>query len=747
MKTASQVHVWHPVPAWCILKAICMESLEAAGQTLGLTFTTEESDEGRFHVLHGDIEPATVTVTTLPADHAHSDTTVLLELDFTGGRDDSAVREHILGSPELVDVIAAVTDVPLTELTLDVEDREARLGVDLRMPLTKLNGPTLTRLITAFVQAGTHGALPLRRRCSVCGDPEPRNADRWRHMTCRICRSCRVDLEQAAEQQAPQEAGDGPSLMHIDGREFRQRMEALRITYESSPRAYWMRLVGWVLIGQGAMLGLTFGLLGLVLLILASVWLVIKSRAWIMMKVVLVKGAKLLIAAVAGVGVLLWSAMRSLTWRPPLPKEELRLRRTDLPRLFSWVDDLARSLGSPSPDVVVLDNSLNASAAEIPRGFGRYEKVLSLGVPVLEFFSVGEVTAILGHELGHIRHRDSRSKWVYRTWQAWIDLYGTLGSSESAGAAVRKFADWYVPNFLLRSLVVQRGREIEADRESARLVSADVLAGALLKVNVMAQLMENLATTTWRNAARDSAEPPVDLPAAWRAQLARFSDEKIQKAYRAVLEEQPAWTDTHPLMSERLQLVGVSPPDRVDLDFCPAEPACSLVDDYPKHRTAILEKVREEARPYTRSYHRQWANHDQRASDLEAMLVSSPDLVPALVELARVRRFGQDIPRAVDLYRAALQRDPSHGTARRELMDLHCEDENWSEAASELDALLARWPERIDLLMAATNVHEKARRPGAALSACRSLLDMGPPAALRADLEQRVERLEALSMG
>ncbi|MDM4720108.1 M48 family metallopeptidase [Micromonospora sp. WMMA1363] len=81
------------------------------------------------------------------------------------------------------------------------------------------------------------------------------------------------------------------------------------------------------------------------------------------------------------------------------------LRRDRTPELFALVDEVAQAVGAPAPDVVAVNDELNAYAATV--GFRR-RRVLCLGLPYWGSLAPQERVALLGHEFGHFVNGDPR---------------------------------------------------------------------------------------------------------------------------------------------------------------------------------------------------------------------------------------------------------------------------------------------------------------------------------------------------
>jgi Zn-dependent protease with chaperone function len=82
-----------------------------------------------------------------------------------------------------------------------------------------------------------------------------------------------------------------------------------------------------------------------------------------------------------------------------------RVERANAPTMFQLIDRIADRLDAPRPDVLLFDFGWNASVVAIGP---RPRRALVLGVPLLLALSPQEVVALVGHEMGHLKHAGTR---------------------------------------------------------------------------------------------------------------------------------------------------------------------------------------------------------------------------------------------------------------------------------------------------------------------------------------------------
>lgn len=229
-----------------------------------------------------------------------------------------------------------------------------------------------------------------------------------------------------------------------------------------------------------------------------------------------------------------------------------------------------------------------------------------------------------------------------------------------------------------------------------------------------------------------------------REGMGRLSARQVQEAYRTALEEQPHWLDSHPVLSQRLQSLGVEPPAEVCLDVRPARPASDLVDDYAAVRRRALERAEALVAFQLATEQRQARWRENR---LKRDLEGPSQGTSRLVYRARLLWGQERRQEALELWAQVLQVEPDHVTAGRERLQALVSLDRLEEAATACDSLVPLCPRDIEVLMQAAWVYERAGRPRQAAGCLRSLLDLAPPPGVREVLQSRLERLEGNPTG
>jgi heat shock protein HtpX len=161
------------------------------------------------------------------------------------------------------------------------------------------------------------------------------------------------------------------------------------------------------------------------------------------------------------------------------------------PRLHNIVENLASKIGIPKPRVAVVNSTVpNAFAT----GKSPKSSLVAVTSGILDLLDDGELEAVIGHELTHVRNRDVlvltlASVFSTVAWYlAQFGFYGGYqGRSRDGGSAtvvviLVAIVTWIVSFLIIRA--ISRYREYSADRGGAMMTGKpDKLADALLKIS------------------------------------------------------------------------------------------------------------------------------------------------------------------------------------------------------------------------------------------------------------------------
>jgi Zn-dependent protease with chaperone function len=260
-----------------------------------------------------------------------------------------------------------------------------------------------------------------------------------------------------------------------------------------------------------------------------------------------------------------WSGLVTLLlliWmvRPSYRLGGRELSGSEAPELFNAIAVLRSKLQVPGRMQVFLDDSFNASAAEIRIFFGllRPRFALTLGVPLLAVVGHEHVLAVIAHEFGHFSRRHGRlGQWLYRTRAGWAEFARSVDESDSA---LDRFAAWYarrfVPYFALQCFIHARQCEYEADADAALATSSRTAAEALTTIAATAQLWNEMFPRQALRWRREAPLPPDDYLERFATAARESPLSELQSILHKELRVSDSWIDTHPSLAQRVKALG-----------------------------------------------------------------------------------------------------------------------------------------------------------------------------------------------
>ena len=345
--------------------------------------------------------------------------------------------------------------------------------------------------------------------------------------------------------------------------------------------------------------GLMFLLAGLGVLIVAEGAIVVGAGWELMLMVgrvfpfvILAVGLGVL-AGVAGVLRALWAMLRPGT----IDAQGVELGRDRYPELFAEVDDIARSLGTEPPTTILagLEPTFYVVEARVKGLRGEFRgKVMYLSVLMSRVLSRPEMRAIIGHELGHFRGRDTAySKSFAPVYAGGVTSLQALSQAMSGWRGIAmlpafKMLEAFFVSFAERERTIGRTRELEADTAGAEASSREALGSSLIKLERTADSWGLVLDDAVR-AAR-SNEPTPNLADAFAA---RTSAMQPLRPVQDGPERRIAHPfDSHPPVADRLAALGLEAGvlDAAARDLEPADPAATLFGD---NRAALETELSE----------------------------------------------------------------------------------------------------------------------------------------------------------
>lgn len=253
----------------------------------------------------------------------------------------------------------------------------------------------------------------------------------------------------------------------------------------------------------------------------------------------------------------------------------LELFERDHPRLFEELRRLAAEVGEAMPEQVFAVMAINAGVMQLRGG----RRVLVLGLPLLATYTVGELRAVVAHELGHFHRGDTQLQpWIYRT-RAMIErtiLEVTLGAVRAKRfwfplvymfLAARMPLVWFARVYGRVTAAVARAQELEADRLAATVVGRSVVAATLRKTAQTVPVVERFLLRNVQPLLKAGVVPPVCTALVG-------ATEELPSLATVARPSGPY--DAHPSLDERLAAIAPLP-DRDDVTANAL--ARGLVDD------------------------------------------------------------------------------------------------------------------------------------------------------------------------
>jgi Zn-dependent protease with chaperone function len=416
------------------------------------------------------------------------------------------------------------------------------------------------------------------------------------------------------------------------------------------PSQYKVRVGALAVLGYAYIALILFGLIGLFVLLLWMIWASGRVHRG------MVQFMLLLLVPICVV-------VRSLFVSIPKPTG-VELKRTQVPALFSVINDLCKQLVAPKFDHVLLTQEFNAAVVQVPRlGFlGWYKHYLILGLPLMQALSVDQLRAVIAHELGHISGNHSRfSGWIYRQRISWYQMFDSLQHSESQAvfSIFAKFFNWYAPYFSAYSFVLCRQNEYEADHCAAQLVGAKRMAEALVTVEARARL----AGTYWDGIYQRSiheVEPPAiaftNLLSTVKSELPPTSSDWLQEAFAQTTNN----ADTHPCLSDRLAALGFKGDRRFEITVPPLSSSSAAEKLLGNVFQTFMQQFDQDWKVAIETPWRQRFAYAQEIKELE---VKEYWTTEEAWQLAHWSLEQDDIPVAMERLQVCIQRDPNHVAA------------------------------------------------------------------------------------
>ncbi|MBI3846552.1 MAG: M48 family metalloprotease [Planctomycetes bacterium] len=424
-----------------------------------------------------------------------------------------------------------------------------------------------------------------------------------------------------------------------------------RIERVEPTRFYVLGLV----LAAGVMVLLPILYVGLIGLVLWLTWQHARTDTWLLANDLW--GVVLYVALVAAGGIAAFFLVKPLVARRRRLAPPLSVSRDDEPLLHAFVDRLCAAVGAPKPVRIDVACDVNAYAGFV--SLGRRDLVLTIGLPLAASLTLGELTGVLAHELGHFGQSGAmRISTLIRTIDAWFArvVYERDAWDHAVDELATRSRNGWILAFgaLIKACVVvsrgvlwslmwlghvvsaysMRHQEFASDLCQARVVGTDGFVAAHRKIRLLAAAQRATGSSLVRFWSERRL--PDDLPAMVVAVAERTPEETRATVEEAAARTRTRFTDTHPCDRDREVHVEQSGATGFVHDDRPAAWLVSDLRTLCQHATFVHYRQRlgrrvepRHLRPNTEFFAREEATHEDLRA-LERYFGVTPDVLRSL---------------------------------------------------------------------------------------------------------------------
>lgn len=272
------------------------------------------------------------------------------------------------------------------------------------------------------------------------------------------------------------------------------------------------------------------------------------------------------VVGLAGIvaGLVVLGATFSVFRSQPIWTLARRVDETLCPPLFGRLKALTGKLGMGMPDNVIvgLEPNFFVTTSKVklhPSNEIVDGETLYLSLPLCRTFTVAELDAVIGHELGHFIGRDA----VYsrRFAPAYVTLQRAMMNVAASGLYAKPalfMLELCMMQFASAERAISRLRELAADEVGSRVSSSDALVSSLLKVGLYAGLWPSIRKLNVDNleAGKAYVNLSVFFAEASRYNFSKMDFDETMEAIAGATTAHPI--DTHPPTGVRIQALGKS---------------------------------------------------------------------------------------------------------------------------------------------------------------------------------------------
>lgn len=288
----------------------------------------------------------------------------------------------------------------------------------------------------------------------------------------------------------------------------------------------------------------------------------------------------------------LWATLRSVFVRVPDEPPGRPLGKREHPRLRALLATVAKKIGTRELDEVRLTVGTDLAVTERGRSLsGSGDRVLILGVGLLDGLRVRELKSLLAHEFGHFRNEDTAGGGLAIRVRRSI-LMMAIHLAQSGAATWWNPAWWFVLGyhklFLRMTQGASRLQEVLADRWAVNAYGSKAFRRGLRHVikrsvafdeHVERSVSDAGDGKGWANLYSYRPSKPIE-------------DDELDEKYRELLDAAASPYDSHPAPKDRLASAKAMAAEGEPFTEGDEEEAWSLFDD----RDTLERKMTDEVR-------------------------------------------------------------------------------------------------------------------------------------------------------
>lgn len=461
-------------------------------------------------------------------------------------------------------------------------------------------------------------------------------------------------------------------------------IKKLEVEAEKNPKLYYLKSVVLALLGYGY-----FGFLIAIplIILLAIIGLVFINGGSGLLLILNLFGKFVLLIAGLALGAIasFFGAFKSLFKSVGKP-EGYEITRQDFPVLFNEIEGMCKSIDSPKPRHVFISSDFNASAIHSPRwGVFGHVTYLNLGLPLMQALSPDQFRAVIAHELGHFSKKHGKgASWIYQLRETWGRFLEQQQNSENGSMSFlyKSFVEWFFPYFNAYSFVLARQQEREADRMAIGITGAKPLAEALINLNVKGQFVEEKFWGGLFEQAKNDPNPPQQIFSKMFTALREKGTESEDAVnLEKILARRTDFSDTHPCLKERLELMGYKLTTDNEVLNLPNSFENTALKFFLGAKTDELVSVfdaewQEKIAEVWKAQHEQFGEAAKRMTELEAKAAEADLSDDEMYELASLKYGNKETEKTKQILKQIISRNPKHADAVYSLGGVYLDEEN-----------------------------------------------------------------------